>query len=157
MARKIRIGTASRAAGSVRRSAIRSLGRLLAGRSTCVSLLIRDPAPEHSPIGHILLSNGQDRAIRLSSFRAIVEAYVANSFPPQRSWGGARAAGGGVMSSRTVAHDPSGPAGHLPSFAGEDSAFGRAIGESYGGRAKSSWRKRRRSPSLRQCSSPPAA
>src|SRR5215203_3173540 len=36
------------------------------------------------------------------------------------AWGGARAAGGGVMSTSGVAHDPSGPAGHLPSFAGEE-------------------------------------
>ena len=34
--------------------------------------------------------------------------------------GRCRAAGGGVMSSSTDAHDPSGPAGHLPSFAGEE-------------------------------------
>jgi hypothetical protein len=27
---------------------------------------------------------------------------------------------GGVMSISTVAHDPSGPSGHLPSFAGEE-------------------------------------
>ena len=32
-----------------------------------------------------------------------------------------------------------------------------AIGESYEGRAKSSWRERRRSPSLRRCSGPPVA
>src|SRR5438445_10182884 len=133
MARKIRIGTASRDAGSVRRRVIRSRRLLLAGPSICVSPLIRGLAPEHrskgrsceltpcpvtnlrgrrsrvpSPIGHILFSNGQDRGIRHSSFRAIVEAYAANSFPPQRSWGGA------VLS---VAHDPSGPEGHLPSFA----------------------------------------
>ncbi len=29
-------------------------------------------------------------------------------------------ADGGVMSITTAAHDPSGPAGHLPSFSGEE-------------------------------------
>src|SRR5215831_6089446 len=33
---------------------------------------------------------------------------------PRRAWGGVRAADGGVMSSNTGAHDPSGPSGHLP-------------------------------------------
>jgi hypothetical protein len=35
-------------------------------------------------------------------------------------WGGARAAGGGVIGIGTVAHDPSGPSGHLPNAVGEE-------------------------------------
>src|SRR5829696_416951 len=35
-------------------------------------------------------------------------------------WGGVRVAGGGVMSISPVAHDPSGPSGHLPTFGGEE-------------------------------------
>ena len=35
-------------------------------------------------------------------------------------WGGVREADGGVRGTIAVAHDPSGPSGHLPSFAGED-------------------------------------
>src|SRR5258708_33414067 len=34
--------------------------------------------------------------------------------------GGARAAGGGVMSSSADSHDPSGPSGHLPNCVGEE-------------------------------------
>src|SRR5882757_11439436 len=40
--------------------------------------------------------------------------------PCAQARGGAREAGGGVMNFSTVAHDPSGPPGHLPSFAGEE-------------------------------------
>src|SRR5205809_104839 len=56
---------------------MRSTRRLLAGASAWLSLLIRDPAPEHSPIGHILFRSGPERGIRHSSFRAIVEAYAS--------------------------------------------------------------------------------
>src|ERR1700737_2496003 len=40
--------------------------------------------------------------------------------PSEARWGGGRVAVGGVMGIITVAHDPSGPAGHLPNFVGEE-------------------------------------
>src|SRR3984893_907593 len=39
--------------------------------------------------------------------------------PSEARWGGDRVAVGGVMGIITVAHDPSGPAGHLANFVGE--------------------------------------
>src|SRR5260370_42597303 len=39
--------------------------------------------------------------------------------PSEARWGGDRVAVGGVIGVNRVAHDPSGPADHLPNFVGE--------------------------------------
>jgi glutamate-1-semialdehyde 2,1-aminomutase len=51
-----------------------------------------------------------DKAIK----RRILRERLAQLLPPQLRWGGVREADGGVGSTSTAAHDPSGPSGHLP-------------------------------------------
>ena len=83
---------------------LRALNQRLAAREGAIVPVYVAPLSRRVP-GRRGLAQRQHRRRRRQ--RQPDDDRVVSSFPPQRSWGGARAADGGVMSNGRDAHDPS--------------------------------------------------
>src|SRR4029450_2598026 len=87
------------------------IGQLPAVREKMLAQGIEMLPPESPAQAQKLVRD--DLTLWLASIKAPGPSPDQYSLPsPSAAWGGVREADGGVMSISTVAHDPSGPAGH---------------------------------------------